>query len=142
MFALRYKPAGFSATPGGLSINSAGIIDVSASASGTYEVLATWTEPTSGKTHTASSTVTIGDSDPGFIYPSPTTYCQSDDSVIPNNITEPGGVFSAPVGLTLNTSTGGITPSTSTPGTYTVTYTTSANMFKNINCNDYYYSKR
>ena len=37
MFALRYKPAGFSATPGGLSINSAtGIIDVSASASGTY----------------------------------------------------------------------------------------------------------
>ncbi|MDO7591326.1 MAG: BspA family leucine-rich repeat surface protein, partial [Flavobacteriaceae bacterium] len=50
MFALRYKPAGFSATPGGLSINSAtGIIDVSASASGTYVVLATWTEPTSGK---------------------------------------------------------------------------------------------
>ena len=38
MFALRYKPAGFSATPGGLSINSAtGIIDVSASVSGTYE---------------------------------------------------------------------------------------------------------
>ena len=67
MFALRYKPAGFSATPGGLSINlAAGIIDVSASASGTYVVLATWTEPTSGKTHTASSTVTIGDSDRWF----------------------------------------------------------------------------
>ena len=75
MFALRYKPAGFSATPGGLSINSAGIIDVSASVSGTYVVSATWTEPTSGKTHTASSTVTIGDSDASFNYPL-TTYCQ------------------------------------------------------------------
>ena len=97
MFALRYKPAGFSATPGGLSINSAGIIDVSASASGTYVVLATWTEPTSGKTHTASSTVTIGDSDASFNYPLPTTYCQSDVSVISPTITgDSGGVFSAP----------------------------------------------
>jgi hypothetical protein len=34
-----------------------------------------------------------------------------------------GGTFSAvPAGLTINTSTGLITPSTSTPGTYTVTY--------------------
>ena len=77
MFALRYKGS-FTATPadaaspvGGLSINSAtGIIDVSASVSGTYVVSATWTEPTSGKTHTATSTVIIGDSDPGFSYPS------------------------------------------------------------------------
>ncbi|MDA8849410.1 BspA family leucine-rich repeat surface protein [Flavobacteriaceae bacterium] len=126
MFALRYKGS-FSATPGGLSINSAtGIIDVSASVSGTYVVLATWTEPTSGKTHTASSTVTIGDSDASFNY-SLNTYCKSNDSVITPTITgDSGGVFSAPGGLTLNTSTGGITPSTSTPGTYTVTYTTAA----------------
>ena len=126
MFALRYKGS-FSATPGGLSINSAtGIIDVSASVSGTYVVLATWTEPTSGKTHTASSTVTIGDSDASFNYPL-NTYCKSNDSVITPTITgDSGGVFSAPGGLTLNTSTGGITPSTSTPGTYTVTYTTAA----------------
>ncbi|TWH91773.1 PKD domain-containing protein, partial [Flavobacterium cheniae] len=33
------------------------------------------------------------------------------------------GVFSAPAGLSINTTTGQITPSTSTPGTYTVTYT-------------------
>ena len=131
MFALRYKPAGFSATPGGLSINSTtGIINVSASASGTYVVSATWTEPTSGKTHTATSTITIGDSDASFTY-SPTTYCQSDVSVIPPDITgDSGGVFSALSGLTLNTSTGGITPSTSTPGTYTVTYTTAGTCTK------------
>ena len=137
MFALRYKGS-FTATPadaaspvGGLSINSAtGIIDVSASVSGTYVVSATWTEPTSGKTHTASSTVTIGDSDASFNYPL-TTYCENNVSVISPTITgDSGGVFSALSGLTLNTSTGGITPSTSTPGTYTVSYTTAGTCTK------------
>jgi hypothetical protein len=33
-----------------------------------------------------------------------------------------GGTFSAPAGLSINASTGAITPSTSTPGTYMVTY--------------------
>ncbi|WP_410959724.1 putative Ig domain-containing protein, partial [Salmonella sp. SAL4356] len=32
-----------------------------------------------------------------------------------------GGTFSAPAGLTINSSTGAITPSSSTAGTYTVT---------------------
>ena len=34
-----------------------------------------------------------------------------------------GGTYSAPVGLSINSSTGAITPSTSTAGTYTITYT-------------------
>ncbi|WP_117616428.1 PKD domain-containing protein, partial [Flavobacterium cauense] len=34
-----------------------------------------------------------------------------------------GGTYSSTVGLTINAATGAITPSTSTPGTYTVTYT-------------------
>ena len=125
MFALRYKGS-FSATPGGLSINATtGVIDISASVSGTYQVTASWIEPTSNKVHTSTSTVTIGDSDASFSYPL-NTYCQSNDSVITPTITEAGGVFSAPGGLTLNTGTGGITPSTSTPGTYTISYTTAA----------------
>ena len=125
MFALRYKGS-FSATPGGLSINvTTGVIDISASVSGTYQVTASWIEPTSNKVHTSTSTVTIGDSDASFSYPL-NTYCQSNDSVITPTITEAGGVFSASGGLTLNTGTGGITPSTSTPGTYTVSYTTAA----------------
>src|SRR6185369_7163499 len=38
-----------------------------------------------------------------------------------------GGTYSAsPAGLTINATTGAITPSTSTPGTYTVTYTVAA----------------
>ena len=55
----------------------------------------------------------------------PNNFCQSTVSEITPTITQVGGVFSALSGLILNTSTGGITPSTSTPGTYTVTYTTS-----------------
>ena len=83
MFALRYKPAGFSATPGGLSINSAtGIIDVSNSVSGTYEITASWTEPTSGKVHTSSNTITIVGSDPSFSYPS-STIAQDDGLITP-----------------------------------------------------------
>ena len=34
-----------------------------------------------------------------------------------------GGIFSSTVGLSINATTGAITPSTSTPGTYTITYT-------------------
>ena len=34
-----------------------------------------------------------------------------------------GGTFASTAGLTLDATTGAITPSTSTPGTYTVTYT-------------------
>jgi hypothetical protein len=37
-----------------------------------------------------------------------------------------GGTYSALPGLTINATSGAITPSTSTPGTYTVTYTVAA----------------
>ena len=41
MFALRYKPDSYSATSGGLSINATtGIIDVSNSSGGIYQVTA------------------------------------------------------------------------------------------------------
>jgi len=62
-----------------------------------------------------------------FWYPS---YCKSVSAPQPvtlygsGNYT--GGIFSSTVGLTINSSTGAITPSTSSPGTYTVTYNTPA----------------
>ena len=37
-----------------------------------------------------------------------------------------GGTYSSTAGLTINAATGAITPSTSTAGTYTVTYTMAA----------------
>ena len=46
MFALRYKPDSYSATPAGLSINaSTGIIDVSNSSGGIYQVCLLYTSP-------------------------------------------------------------------------------------------------
>ena len=39
-----------------------------------------------------------------------------------------GGVYSSTAGLSINPATGAITPSTSTPGTYTVTYTIAASV--------------
>ena len=137
MFALRYKGS-FTATPadaatpaGGLDIDlNTGIIDVSNSVSGTYVVSTTWTEPTSGKSHIATSTVTIGDSDPSFNYPL-NIYCKSTVSVVTPTISgDIGGVFSASASLTLNTVTGEITPSTSSVGTYTVSYTTAGTCSK------------
>ncbi|MDA9245067.1 BspA family leucine-rich repeat surface protein [Flavobacteriaceae bacterium] len=124
MFALRYKPDSFTATPGGLSINSAtGIIDVSASVSGTYEITASWTEPTSGKVHTSSNTITIEDPDAGFSYPL-NNYCQTTLSEISPAITgDAGGVFSvSPAGLLIDSTTGVISPTASSVNTYTVEY--------------------
>ena len=124
MFALRYKPDSFTATPGGLSINpTSGIIDVSASVSGTYEITASWTEPTSGKVHTSSNTITIEDPDAGFSYPL-NNYCQTTLSEISPAITgDAGGVFSvSPAGLVIDSTTGVISPTASSVNTYTVEY--------------------
>ena len=130
MFALRYKgsfsaaPANASSPPDGLDIDPAtGIIDVSASVSGTYEITATWTEPLSGQVHTSSNTITIEDPDAGFSYPL-NNYCQSTLSEITPTITgDAGGVFSAsPAGLAINSTTGVISPTASSVNTYTVEY--------------------
>ena len=128
MFALRYNPDSFAATPSGLSINPAtGIIDVSASVSGTYEITASWTEPASGKVHTSSNTITIQDPDAGFSYPL-NNYCQSTLSEITPTITgDAGGVFSAsPAGLAINSTTGVISPTASSVNTYTIEYAVSS----------------
>ncbi|MFG6687678.1 LamG-like jellyroll fold domain-containing protein [Mariniflexile sp. HNIBRBA6329] len=60
-------------------------------------------------------------------------YCKSFAGSEPINLTgtnnfQGGNFGSSPAGLTLDSSTGAITPSTSTPGTYTVTYTMPASV--------------
>ena len=123
MFALRYKPDSYSATPGGLSINaSSGIIDVSNSSGGIYQVTASWTEPTSGKVHTATYSVTIRDPDASFSYSS-NNFCQGVLGFVDPSITTSGGSFTAsPSGLTIDSTSGRIIPSTSTPGNYIIKY--------------------
>ena len=123
MFALRYKPDSYTATPGGLSINATtGIIDVSNSSGGIYQVTASWTEPTSGKVHTATYSVTIRDPDAIFSYSS-NNFCQGVIGFVDPSITTSGGSFTAsPSGLTIDSTSGRITPDTSTPGNYIVEY--------------------
>ncbi|MCB9223761.1 MAG: PKD domain-containing protein [Crocinitomicaceae bacterium] len=62
--------------------------------------------------------------DPGFSYPQ-NNYCTANAPSNPTITGIAGGTFtSTPAGLTINSSTGQITPATSTPGTYDITYTT------------------
>ena len=118
------SPTGtFTASPTGLvfSNSSSGTIDLSASVSNTYII--TFNSTVGGCPSTVTTTLQIiGQDDPTFSYDS-ATYCVNDSNPTPT-ITTPGGAFSSSASLTLNTVTGEITTSTSSPGTYTVTYTT------------------
>ncbi|MDB9801296.1 hypothetical protein OAB94_02845, partial [Flavobacteriaceae bacterium] len=106
----------------GLSISATtGAIDVSASTPGTYTV----TYTTAGSCPNSSSvSVTVNALDDASFSYSASAYCVDDSDPTPNITGLGGGTFSAGAGLGINASTGAIDVSASTPGTYTVTYTT------------------
>ncbi|NOQ70641.1 MAG: HYR domain-containing protein [Crocinitomix sp.] len=107
---------------GGLSINaSTGVIDVSASTPGAYTITYT-TAGTCPNTSSVSVTITSLD-DASFTYDA-AAYCVDDSDPTPTITGVGGGTFSAVAGLVINASTGAIDVSASTPGTYTVTYST------------------
>ncbi|MFM7672591.1 MAG: beta strand repeat-containing protein [Bacteroidota bacterium] len=114
----------YSATPAGLSINtSTGAITPSASTPGTYTV--TYSVPASGgcAALNVATSVTISPIPNAIISYVGTPFCASLTTAQAVTLTgTTGGVFSTPAGLSMNPSTGAITPSTSTPGSYTVTY--------------------
>ena len=118
------SPTGtFTSSPTGLvfSNTSSGTIDLSASASNTYTI--TFNSNTGGCPSTVTASIQIiGQDDATFSYDS-ATYCVNDSNPSPT-ITLAGGAFSSAASLTLNAATGEITTATSSPGTYTVTYTT------------------
>jgi gliding motility-associated-like protein len=123
-----YTGGTYSATPTGLSIDAnTGAITPSASTANTYTV--TYTIPASGGcaavpvttnvTITAVPTASISYSSP---------FCMSDTTsqnvTITGTNAYTGGTYSAtPTGLSIDVNTGAITPSASSAGTYTVTYT-------------------
>ncbi len=111
----------FSSTAG-LSINAAtGIIDVSVSTPSTYTVTYT-TAGTCPNSSGVSVTVNALD-DASFTYPA-STYCVDDTDPAATITGVLGGTFSSTPGLSINAGTGNIDVSASTPGIYTVTYTT------------------
>lgn len=117
----------FTASPAGLSINATtGVINLAASAAGTYDV--TNTIAASGACPAADETVQVTittASTAAFTYPA-STYCLSAANPSPA-ITGTAGTFTvAPAGLTVNGTTGVVDLTTSAAGTYTVTNTVAA----------------
>ena len=122
-----YTGGTYSVSPGtGLTINASGQITPSSSTAGSYVV--TYTTPASGGCSAVSTTATV------VITAVPTAtisyagpFCSSNGSSQAVSLSGTGaytgGSFSAPSGLTIDAASGAITPGSSTPGTYTVTYT-------------------
>ncbi|WP_216746170.1 LamG-like jellyroll fold domain-containing protein [Paucihalobacter ruber] len=94
---------------------------------GNYDVVITGTGATCPDviSNTASLNVTLQPS--ATLSYDNNEYCKSFAGITAPNLTGAnnylGGTFSAPAGLAINATTGEITPSSSTAGTYTVTYT-------------------
>lgn len=114
----------FSATPAGLVINSSsGLIDLTASTVGNYTVTYT-TNGTCPASSTFSVSLTTG-FDAEFYYNGP--FCQNDANPLPQHNTGSNGTYSSTSGLVfVNSNTGEIDLSASTPGTYSITNTISA----------------
>ncbi len=115
----------YSSAPAGLSVNStSGDITPSTSTPGTYTVTYTIAAANGCATYTTSAVVTINSAPSASIFYGGSPFCSSLSSAQNVTLTGTGGgtYSSAPAGLSLNASSGDITPSTSTAGTYTVTY--------------------
>ncbi len=122
-----YTGGDYSASPSGLNIDALTGDITGSSTTGTYTV--TYTIPSSGGCNEIPVTtiVTITPLPTASISYAGAPFCTSVNT--PQNVTLTGtgnytnGTFtSSPTGLTINSSTGAITPSVSTPRTYTVTY--------------------
>jgi gliding motility-associated-like protein len=112
----------------GLTINGAtGAITPSTSTPGTYTVTYTMAAAGGCAVQTATTSVTITTLPAATITYAGSPFCSSDPAAEPVTQTgTAGGTYSSTAGLTINVSTGAIIPSSSTPGTYTVTYTMAA----------------
>lgn len=116
----------FSASPAGLSLNAtSGVFTPSTSVAGTYSITYTVAATATCGSFSTSVNVTITTAPSASINYSSSSFCRSTTTSVPCTITgATGGTFtSSPSGLSLNSSTGAIVPSSSTAGTYTVTYT-------------------
>lgn len=115
----------YSASPNGLNINtSTGAILPSASTPGTYIVRYMVFNNGGCAQYETQTTVTILPSPSAAFSYSQASFCKSVSAQSPTISGVTGGTFTrTPAGLTINATTGVITPSSSTAGTYTVTYT-------------------
>jgi hypothetical protein len=115
--------AGTFSSTAGLSLNATtGVITLGTSTAGTYTVTNTVAAAGGCAAATATTTVTITPATSATFAYSGTTFCATGTNPTPTMTGTAGGTFSATTGLSINATTGAITLSSSTPGTYTVTY--------------------
>lgn len=120
----------FTASPAGLVFvnTSTGQVNLASSTAGTYTVTNSIICGNPTGPVTSTSLITITTLPTATISYSGTPYCKSVSTS--QSVTRTGtlgGTYSAsPAGLTIDTNSGAITPSSSTAGTYTVTYTMAA----------------
>src|SRR5207249_3777519 len=118
----------FSSTAGLVFVStSTGQVNLSSSTAGTYTVTNTIAASGGCAQVTATSSITITAVPTATISYAGTPFCKSvgtgQSVTLTGTGAYTGGTFSSTAGLTIDPSTGAITPSTSTAGTYTVTYT-------------------
>ena len=112
----------------GLSINATtGDVNPGASTPGTYTVTFTIAAGGGCPVVTTTTTITINALPAATISYAGNPYCQNGGTATVTRTGTAGGTYSAaPAGLTINATAGTVTLGTSTPGTYTVTYTVAA----------------
>ncbi|WP_196888423.1 BspA family leucine-rich repeat surface protein, partial [Aureivirga sp. CE67] len=114
----------FSSSTGLALDTDTGAIDLSESTSGTYSI----TYTTNGNcTNSSSVEVTINELDDATFAYNTSSFCVEDADPSPTISGLTGGTFSSTTGIALDTDTGAIDLSESTPGTYSITYTTNGN---------------
>ena len=116
----------FSSTNGLVIDPATGTVNLSASTAGTYNITYT-TSGACGSISTQSLTVRVADN-ANFSY-AQNSYCQTDSDPTPTlaSSSTVNGLFSSINGLAINAGTGVIDVSASTPGTYTVRFSTNSN---------------
>ena len=131
--ATGFITGGVYSSTSGLSINSAtGVINLATSTAGTYSVTYTIAQNLSTCLATGSSNTTIVINpvivpNTNFTYDTPACADGANESPILGTGFTSGGTFSSTTGLSINASTGIIDVVSSTPGTYTITYTVLSN---------------
>jgi gliding motility-associated-like protein len=115
----------------GLSINSStGAIDLALSTPGNYTVTYTVPATTCGPVGTSTAAIVITALPSAAITYSGTPFCTSLTTgqavTLTGTAAYAGGIYSSTTGLTVDATSGAITPSTSTAGNYVVTYTAPA----------------
>jgi large repetitive protein len=111
----------------GLSINATtGAVTLATSIAGTYTVTYTIAAAGGCALFATTTSITITTAPAATITYGAAPYCSNSGTATVTRTGTSGGVYSSTAGLSINATTGAVTLTTSTAGTYTVTYTVAA----------------